>query len=98
MGNSRGRTINYTPRMTQWEAYDQLPAEVKKALQDALTEWDAYAVLRYARRNSAKSAVAWIRQGDAAFLKKGWEPRRGFRPKMPSPCEEMEVSPLRANW
>lgn len=96
--NFKGRSINYTPRMTDAEAFDLLPAQVKRALQEAVTSWSSYGALRHCRKFGWKATVKWIQDGDEFFVKKGWEPGRGKRPKVESPSIVAGVPILRANW
>jgi hypothetical protein len=46
MSNSRTRSINYTPRLTQLEAYDLLPVELKRINQIGAQQWDTAFVYR----------------------------------------------------
>ena len=46
MANSRTKSVNYKPRMSQMEAYDALPLDLKRACQIGPQQWDTYSVLR----------------------------------------------------
>ena len=46
MSNCRTRRINYKPRMSQMDAYDALPVEIKRACQIGPQQWDTYKILR----------------------------------------------------
>lgn len=64
MANSRTRKIYYKPRMTQMEAYDELPLPIKRAMQIGPQQWDSYAILRYYRKRlkdgfDEDTAVKW---------------------------------------
>ncbi len=50
MKNGRTRKINYKPRYTQMEAYDLLPVEVRRALQEGAQQWNTNSTLRYFRK------------------------------------------------
>jgi hypothetical protein len=45
MSNSRGRSVYYTPSMTQMEAYDASPAAIRDAHKEGPQEWDTLNVL-----------------------------------------------------
>lgn len=99
--NSRsGRTINYTPRYTQWEAFDLLHPRVRDALQRAVIEYDTVAVLNYSRKHGADAAIRWIAQGNASEAKRDWirargvKGRKGYVPAMPNPCVTLKLKPL----
>ena len=92
MGNSATRSINYTPRYTDQEAYDLCPPQVRKALDEAVTSWSASSALRFCKKHGWLKTVAWLQKGDADFIaKKNWD--RG-----PCPSAIAKVKPLRANW
>ena len=55
MANSARRTIHYTPRYTDLEAFDLLPFPVREALREAITDWDAAYILRYYRKKVKES-------------------------------------------
>ena len=50
MANSRRRKINYTPRMTDMQAYDLLPGAIRRELQEGVQDWDSCAILRRLRK------------------------------------------------
>lgn len=50
MANSYRRTINYTPRYTDEEAYDLCPPDIRLALQNGPADWDSSVVLRIYRK------------------------------------------------
>jgi hypothetical protein len=97
MANAARRTVNYTPRYTEWEACELLPPQVRCALKDALTDWSSAACLRHTRKHGWQATVALIREGDAQFMSK-WVAGRGKKKPEPSPCVVVGVEPLRANW
>ena len=81
------RRINYKPRMTQMEAYDALPLDIKRALQIGPQQWDTYAILRmyrarlkdgfdegYAVRQTVRDVMRWHRQ--EVQEGKPWRPRK----------------------
>ena len=87
MSNSRTRRINYKPRMTQMEAYDALPLDIKRALQIGPQQWDTYAILRmyrarlkdgfdegYAIRQTVRDVMRWHRH--EVQEGKPWRPRK----------------------
>ena len=98
MANSRRKAISYTPRMTSYEAYDKLGPKIRRALQEAVTEWNAYWCYRQFQKYGADRVVAAIRAGDAAFVAKGFIPKHGFRKGLPSTVVACDVPILRANW
>lgn len=91
-GNSRTRTVNYTPRMTDMEAFDLLHPELKHALETSPFEWDAYATYRYAKKHTRKETIAWIEGGNAAEMKRQWG--RG----VPNPTASLGLAPLRPSY
>lgn len=50
MTNSRTRSISYTPRYTQMEAFDLLPRDARDALKQGPQEWDTAFLLRAYRK------------------------------------------------
>lgn len=105
MGNSRTRSVNYTPRMTGMEAFDKLPSAIKHALETATIEWDAYGVYRYWQKcGNVQETIRWIRYGDAEQAKRAWFPSKGFKgkpgykPGMPNPCVSLGIKPLFGNY
>lgn len=91
-GNSRVRSVNYTPRMTDLDAFDMCHHTVKHALETALISWDAYAALRYQRKHGAAATVNWINCGDAVELQRPWG--RGF----PCPTHALGLKPLKPTY
>jgi hypothetical protein len=90
VSNGRTVSINYTPRMKPFEAYDKLPPKIKRALQSALISYDAYGVYRYWQKIGNQDAVVrWIASGDTAELKRPWW--RG----MPCPTHTLRLKPLK---
>lgn len=104
MSNSPRRTINYTPRMSQFEAYDLLPPKVQHALQEAVTAFDAYAVYRFEKKHGIRKTLVWLAEGNAAWAAKDFVPARGikgssgYRPAWKSTVITCKVPPLKANW
>ena len=68
MRNGRTKSVNYTPRYTQMEAYDLLPRGIRLAMQEGAQAWDSGSVLRYYRKLKKKigeypaedEVIAWI--------------------------------------
>lgn len=98
MSNSPTRRVNYKPRVSAWDAFDQLGPQVRKALQEAVVSWDAYWCLRMVRKHGAEFVIKAIRAGDDKHCRKGFVPARGKRKAMPSSLVECRVPVLRANW
>lgn len=102
MANAGRRTINYTPRMTDFEALEELPHEIKEALCQAVNDWNAYAILRQyrkdvdrvGRKQAIRLTVKLIRQWDKSHIAKGWIRGRGRRKKVLGP----PIRPLYSNW
>lgn len=95
MANSARRSVNYTPRMTDEEAYEKLPPTLRKVLQESVTEWSAYGTLRYFNKHSLQKTIAWLRAGDDAFMRKGFIRGRGKTKPVPSTYIACRVKPLR---
>ena len=92
MRNAPGRTVSYKPRFTDQEAYDLCPPEVRKALDDSVTDWSSAAALRHSRKYGWKRTVQWLREGDEFFMaKKNWN-------RDVCPTKKLKLPPLRANW
>lgn len=96
-GNSRTGSGRAT-KMSQWDAYDMLPPEVKKAVQEAMIVYCCVNIYKYNKKHSNAATIAYIKSGDRSEIKRGWIPARGRRAKVPSPCEVENVTPLYANW
>lgn len=93
MSNSRTRRINYTPRMTDMEAFDKLPPKLKHALETALISWGAYSVYRqWQKTGDVDAIVRSIREADAKEAKRPWD--RG----VPSPTHALGLKPLKPNY
>lgn len=95
MGNSVGRLLSYTPRLTDAEAYERLPPTLRKALQEGVNDWCAYSTLRFFEKHGLKKTLAWICHGDATYMRKGLVPARGRAKKVPSTFTACRVQPLR---
>lgn len=98
MANYRSQTINYKPRMSEFEAFDKLGPRVRKALQEAVTSWDAYWCLRMSLKHGGDYVIAALERGDKDLCRKGFVPAKGFRKAVPSSYVECKVKPLKANW
>ena len=72
MGNAPTRKINYKPRLSDAEAYERLPVTLKRCLQEAVTSFSSYAVLKYFEKKGLTSTIYWIQEGDIAFMKRGF--------------------------
>lgn len=100
MRNSRTTSVNYTPRLGQWEAFDLCPPEVREALTLAVISFDAGAAYRYSKKHGPAATVRWIEQGNLAEAKRPWIPPRGvkgtkgYRPGLPNPCVTLRLRPL----
>jgi hypothetical protein len=100
MANSRSRTINYTPRYTQWEAFDLCHWTVRAALTRAVISFDTVAVLNYQKKHGARAAIDWIALGNHNEAKRYWiKPRgvpgtKGYVPGIENPCVTLKLRPL----
>jgi hypothetical protein len=95
MANSHRRSISYTPRMTDEQAYERCPPTLRKVLQESVNEWSAYGALRYFEKHGLRKTVEWLRAGDEQFMRKGFIPARGKRKAVPSTYVALRVKPLR---
>ena len=75
MGNSRTQRISYTPRYTQWEAFDLLPPLIRAALREGPQEWDTAALLREYRREIKAGAPP--EKAELRVARLVWEWHRG---------------------
>jgi len=90
------RKINYKPRLTDAEAYERLPVTLQRCLQEAVTSFSSYAVLKYFNKNGLSDTISWIHAGDFAFMKKGHVMGRGKHKKIvQSTFVACKVTPLR---
>lgn len=100
MANSRTRSVNYTPRMQQWEAFDLCSLELREALNAAVIAFDTYELLRYERKHGTAAAIEWVALGNRNEAKRFWiKPRgvpgsKGFVPGVPNPCVTLGLRPL----
>jgi len=75
MANARRRKTNYTPRMTDMQAYDLLPGAIQRELQEGVQDWNSYAILRRLRKTvkngetETKAIRRWIEALRAAARK-----------------------------
>ena len=95
MGNSPTRSINYTPRYTQWEAFDLLPPLARAALREGPQEWDTAAVLREYRR-LVKSGLAPT-QAERKVAREVWSWHRSEVAKA-KPWQEKLKPGQKRNW
>lgn len=95
MANSQRRTISYKPRFTDEEAYERLPPTLKRALQNAVTEWSAAWTLRSFNKRGLQKTLDALKAGDETFMRKGWIPAKGKRPALASSFVSCRVKPLR---
>jgi hypothetical protein len=70
MANSARRTIRYKPRMSEAEAYEALPLTLKRALQEAVTEWSSYWIYQNFERYGLAQTIDVLHEADAAFMSK----------------------------
>lgn len=104
MSNSRKRTINYKPRMTDFEAYDLLPPKIQHALQASLVSYDAYYIYREVEKRGIRKVLVMLEKWNAVrslavFVPaRGIKGTKGYRPAWPSTVVSCKVKPLRANW
>ena len=105
MSNSEIRTVRYNPRMTDMEAYDLLPQELRDALKEGPAAWCALSVLNdYTKLRKEWSVSASIRMAHATIM--GWhryeikdgqpwrqsKPRARYRHLPPSPHVQAEAT------
>ncbi len=92
MSNSRTRSLSYTPRMTQMEAFDQLDLRVREFLRETLTEWDCPAILRFQKKNTVWQTIEWLKEAEAKEARRPWW--RG----MPNPTLSLGLAPIKPNY
>jgi hypothetical protein len=97
MGNAPSRSINYKPRLSEEEAYERLPVTLQRCLQEAVTAFSSYSVLKYFEKNGLPDTILWIHAGDTDFMKKGWHVTGAGKNRkvMPSSYVACKVKPLR---
>jgi hypothetical protein len=72
MSNSRTRSINYKPRLTQLEAYDLLPVELKRVNQIGAQQWDTAFVYRKYKSALNKGVDEYVVIKDLVKLLMHW--------------------------
>ena len=90
--NSRSRTINYTPRMTQMEAFDLLAPRVREFLRGTVTEWDTLSILKFQKKNTVWQTLEWLAKAEAKEIQRSWY--RGHA----NPVTVLGLKPLRPNY
>lgn len=104
MANAGRRNVNYTPRMTDEQAYEELPKPVRDALKVAVTDWCSYSLLRRYRKlckggmwssEAAQKVIQTIEYSDINYMEKGWIVKRGRGHNVPSTYVACGVEPLR---
>lgn len=93
-GNNQARGRGVRRKLSEADAYEMLPPEVRKALQEGVFEWSASFCVGHVKRHGIAATIERLRHGDMHTIKAGWEPRR----RIPSPCVVSGVEPLYANW
>jgi hypothetical protein len=98
MGNNA--TGSGSPRKTpDLVAYEKLPPQVRKALQESLNDWSADACLKHCQKHGWLKTIEWIRYGDSLLVSRGWRMSLKIGVKNdPSPARACKVPILRANW
>lgn len=95
MSNSPTGTANYTPRMTDLEAYEKLPPVLRKELQEAAVSLSAYYVLRSMERASVSEIIRGIRSVNADYAKKPlWRSKRVGERGQPNSYVATGVKPM----
>lgn len=92
------RGSGYAPKMDSNTAYDLLPSELKRSIQEAMQPWSCYHVLKHYKKYGLDRTITWIRNGDISFVKQGFVPAHGRRQAVPSSYVECKVDILRANY
>jgi len=100
MANSRRVKIRYTPRMSEYEAYEKLPPTLKRALQEAVSEWSSYWALTSFEQNGLARTIDLLHAADVNFmLKKVPAPPTATKKKRPQflgSFAAVNVKPLKA--
>jgi len=99
--NGPRRNLRYKPRLTDQQAYDLLPADIRQALREAVISFDALWFLnRLKKGTSASILVASIRRASREWAAKplipakGIKGRAGYVPAVQSTYTELGVTPL----
>ena len=100
MANSRRVKIRYTPRMSEYEAYEKLPPTLQRALQEAVSEWSSYWALTSFEQNGLARTIDLLHQADVNFMLKKVPapptPTKKRRPQFLGSFAAVNVKPLRA--
>jgi len=96
MANSARRTIRYKPRMSEAEAYEALPLTLKRALQEAVTEWSSYWIYQNFERYGLAQTIDVLHEADAAFMSKKMVSKKFKKADIRSTYVECKVRPLKA--
>lgn len=84
----------YSKRMTDEEAYDLLPITLKRCLQEAVTSWCAYSVLKHFEKHGLTKTIDKVHQWDDTDMRKGVQ-MQPFKKKVPWTFVACKVKPLR---
>lgn len=94
MANSYRRNINYKPRMSDFEAYELLPIEVRNEIKNGCIDYDAYALLRRCKKIGVAATVKSIQSSNIAWAKKPWISQGRYSIYGPYGTGELKWSPI----
>lgn len=80
--------------MTDFEAYELLPRELRDMLKQSVIDFDAYDLLKKYRKFGLEFATNQIVHGNLNFTKRPWIGKRNTESAIYTPCGTGEVRPL----
>jgi len=95
MANSARHTINYKPRVSEQEAYERLPLTLKRAMQEAVTEWCSRSILKYFEKHGLAKTIDELHRWDEHFMNQKLQSERFKKADIVSTFRACKVTPLR---
>lgn len=97
MANYRTRSVNYTPRMTPWQALEAMPEALRNRVNAGWFLWDPYSILRQylkwaqvqGKERALNSTIQWLNAADEREAEKPWKDFHNH--KIPSPTVWVKV-------
>jgi len=84
-----------TRKMTDYEAYEQLPITLKRCLQESVTEWCSYWILKSFQKSGLDRTIKAIHDADDYFMRKKLQSTRFKKADIVSSYVACKIGPLR---
>ena len=95
MANSARRTLRYKPRVSEQEAYERLPLTLKRAMQEAVTEWCSRYILQYFEKHGLAKTIDELHRWDEHFMNQKLQSERFKKADIVSSYLACDVKPLK---